>query len=310
MKRRKLQYIFVIFIISIYGISFLNSFCNEPHIQTNLLSQIYEPPYIRDDLETVNEMVNYLIAETHNTNKKIYIAIDSEIFSQELLNRSKLPECVDAVPAIIGANIKDTRDGFPSQAFLADYIIISPALYNNQAVISELTRIIENQRDDYYQLVQQNVITDNVPVRIYKKDKAITKSYVDVLQHRLKEIYPDNTFVYHPNYFIALVNINAAKNLEYYSWLNGYILTKSAEENIQIFYQLDKQFKEIEFTVTNWYPDCSIQIKNDDVIVYDELISENGDTKYRFDVTEVGNLKISISSPYEQSINLYNGELK
>lgn len=312
LRSKKAKGILTAAIMAVSGMIFLNSFSALFYLNTGLLSQIRETPAYRDDIEEINRIVDYLIAETDNTNKKIYIAVDSSEFSQELLNRSKLPERVSAVPAIIGANIKDTRDGFPSQAFLADYLIVAPTLENNQKIISDLTDLItENEQGrGYYSLVAEETVTGGVPICIYKKNAPITGEFVDILSAQLQQEYPDNEFVYKPNYFVALVNVESAQNFAYYSWITGYEAQKGAEENLQVSYVLDGQFEQIEFDVANWYPDMRLQVMADDVVIYDEIMNADGSAHYEFDVDGVKELQIEISGEFEQTYTFSNGNLK
>ena len=291
--------------------NFLNSFTPFFNFDMCLISQISEPPANRDDLEEVNHIVDYLIKETDNTNKKVYIAVDSSEFSQELLIRSKMPERISAVPAIIGANIKDTRDGFPSQAFLADYLLVAPTLENDQKIISELTKIItENeQTKQYYSLVAEEMITGGNHIYIYQKIAPMTKEFIDILSEQLQQQYIDNEFVYSPNYFVGLVNVENAEEFEYYFWLDGYYAKKPKDDNLEIFYILNSQFDTIEFDMENWNPDMRLRVYADGNIIYDEIMNYNGTSHYEFSVEGANELRIEIVGKHEQMYVFSNGKL-
>ena len=311
-KKIKKEYGIIIFssiIICNSGVNFVNSFSNYGGYKNILISQIYQPPYVRNNIEEINSIVQYLKNETINTNKKVYIAVDSDKFSQELLKRVNMPYEVDAVPMVMEANIIDKRDGFPSHAFLADYVIIAPTLQNDQKIISDLTEIIEADTE-YYSLDFTENIEEDIPIYIYKKKKNIDKQFVDKLSKELKKEYDEDKYVCEPDYFIALLNIYQAESFEYYTWLNGYNVQKKANQDVILEYKLDKKFKQIQFDITNWLPDVNIYIYGDGEEKIKMQLNSDGNTSVLCNVENIDIFYIRIEGQFDETLCFRNGVLE
>ena len=104
-----------------------------------------ENPYYN----AVRQVVGDLGRKIQGTSGLVYVVGDDEGLSPELLKRSFLPEEVDAAPFVMVNNIVDLRDGFPSQLFLADYVLLSDPFKTSFPAAQQVSyQVYEMLRDD------------------------------------------------------------------------------------------------------------------------------------------------------------------
>lgn len=298
-------------ILAVCFINFLVAFAQfDINDKQYLFTQMRRYPIVRNDFDEINQIVDVLMTETEDSNKKIYIAVDSSLFSQELLKRAKLPDVIDAMPNIINACIVDKRDGFPSQCFLADYIITAPTLYNSQKVVSEITRLLQENDlfKEYYTMIDEVYIAEDIPICIYRKNKPLDVNVVKIFSNSLKEYYDDD-FVTEANNFVSLINVISANAFEYYSWDDSIQLYKREGQEIIFEYQLDKMNR-IGFDLYNWYTDIRMQIYMDDQLQYDEVLPCDGGHQYEFDVSNKSKITIKIIGDSYADVYLIDGFLE
>lgn len=278
-----------------------------------LYTQVYEQPQQRNDLEQIQKVLKYVNQTTNEEHDKVYVVGDSDLISQEVLKRALMPEMTDAAQNVISGSIIDLRDGFPSSAFLGKYVLVASPMQAEhdvgREVIAQLYELFqENQRTEQFYKIVYEESSEEITYRIYEKINPLTKTYIDELRSTLQEYYPDNPYVYEPNYFIALMSLMTSNNYEYYSWAPAIYF--SPQYNASINWELSGEFTTLAFDYSNWNNNvyCTVFLNGEEYL-QEQLVV--GEATFNIDVTGIQKLELVFESVDSNvgRIGLLNGTL-
>lgn len=277
-------------------------------------------PKENSNYNVIHQIVDDLTEKTKGTSKQVYVVGDDDKLSPELLKRVKLPEKIDATPFVMENNIVDLRDGFPSNLFLADYVLLTSPFQTkfetNQQVSYQIYDMLLNDPkiSSYYKL-EEIYSAKEEDILMFKKVKPIASSCVDILSHRLKSHYPDNPFVFKPNYSLALCEIDPKTSYSYNYWMNSLNFNMENSEPINLNLNDISDFSTLSFALSCWYPGLDLIIEDQSGMISRFPVTEGEQIPYNIDISNSDFIKISImeselDSKIYTSLDFYPIELK
>ena len=277
-------------------------------------------PRINRDYAAIRQVVDDLSEKTRGGTHYVYVVGDGSALSPEILKRSHLPDRIDAAPYVLVNNILDLRDGFPSQLFLADYVLLrEPFLtefHNPQQVSVEVNDMLLHDPETaaFYQREAAYPTSDGVIV-LLRKAAPMTTKYVDNLKERLRRHYPDTPFVYEPNYFIALCTIDADTGYSYNMWDdNAITLPKQAGRPAAIRLDGIEGQSTLSFALSSWEQGLKLRVANQNGEIFRQPVARTLRAPYRIDVAGSEFLTITLTeaaseSPIAGGVILYHPRL-
>ena len=249
--------------------------------------------------DAILNMISDLDKKLANSSDHVYVVGDGNILSTELLEHVYLPDTINAAPFVYENCIVDQRDGFPSQLFFAEYVLISnPFQTNFQNVQQVRYQVYDMFMNDlivaeYYQF-DTNYEGAEYNYLLFRKIKQLDAACVDVLKERLYAAYPNAPFVYEPNYFIALCQIEdgAQHSFDYY-WHKSIILEKQAAKPMRLKWNVPTGAKQLSFQLSNWADGLEMVAQNESGVVYASSVEIAEDKEYTIDIE--GNKEITLS---------------
>lgn len=278
-------------------------------VDTMLLSDIRKYPDKMENAAVIKEVSRYL-SELEGT---VYICGEGNDVSCELLNRCLLPEVEEALPNMISNAIVDNRDGFPSQAFLADYIVVRNPYETGFSDIQQVTYQIwqmlcnSDLGTTYYVLDRKYDLTqENTFIEIYKKKHRLRPELIQYVSDQIADFYhndKESAFAYQPNWFHALANYEDHLNVRYYPWdqsvdVSGY------GKRIDAVFETDGLFENMHFSIGNMKEgDCLIIYGDNKLIRKEELSSEN--SEFTIDISQVSTVRLCIVGKSADTFNYH-----
>lgn len=220
-----------------------------------------------------------------------YVVGGHQSLSPELLKRSRMPDKTDAVPFVLVNNLVDQRDGFPSQLFLAEYVVLSdpfhPSFETRQQVSYQVYDMLlhDPQLEEYYELDEvYGEVGENVLV--FRKTKAADAALVNNLKGRLQAHYPDTPPVFEPDYFLALFQADAATHYEYnHYWNRNILLKKELGSPVEARWNTSGEFATFAFSLSCWEPGLELRLENQEGEFCRQPIPPGEEVPYRFDIS-------------------------
>ena len=270
--------------------------------------------------ETIRHLVSDLREKTQGTSMHAYVVGDGSALSPELLKRSYMPEQVDAAPFILVNSIVDLRDGFPSQLFLAEYVLVGDPFRTEfqtpQQVSLQVRDLLLKDPDfsSYYRL-ETTYPAARENILLYRKKKPVDRTCVDMLKSRLEPFYPDNPFVYEPDYSIALCRVDDHTSYTYNFWDRAFILQKKAGTPLVAQWNDTSRFSGFSFSVSCWTPGLELIVRDQDTLIFRGPVEVGENIPYRMAFTGSDSLTLTIGESEigaraEGTLILYHGELK
>lgn len=278
-------------------------------VHTKLLSDIRTYPHKMQNAAVIKEASRYL-SELEGT---VYICGEGNDVSSELLNRCFLPDLESALPNMISSSIVDTRDGFPSQAFLADYIVIRNPYETNFPQEQQITRQIWDMLvhselgRKYYALDKQYALSlDHTYIEIYKKTGSLHPELIEYVSDNIAQFYgckEDKKFTYMPNWFHALANYQTGSNISYYPW-DASIYVAGNGNSMNAAFELDGKFKEMNFSLGSFEEGDVLRIYEEGELMREEELSwEN--LNFTIDLSNRNSMQLSITGNGKESFGYH-----
>lgn len=217
-----------------------------------------------EKLESKQALVDcttWLKQQTEGTNKTIYACGEGSLFSYELLRRSQMPEQLNTLPNMFASNIVDLRDGFPSQALLADYIVVLKPFASGFSQRQEVSwQVWQMVTGGEYTQVKEFPIDETKSICVYQAPEEGRYDRVKDLSDALRAIYPDKPFVYEPDWFTALAHFAPQTQYDYQTWTPHLV---TAGEQVECELETSGQFNHLKFTVNCNQPETSLIVEVD-----------------------------------------------
>lgn len=173
----------------------------------NLFASRYYEVKIRDDLENIHNMTDYVneIANLEN-GKWVYVLSSSSILNSDILRKSELPFNMNAIPTLYGTKDVDLRDGFPEELFTADVVIVGEPIQTHlpdetQEIITYLSELIldsDSYLGRHYDCVNEFILHGDVTAKVYKRNSQYSKEdylklrkYFDGIYGAYPELFRD-----------------------------------------------------------------------------------------------------------------------
>ena len=246
------------------------------------------------------EIASDLDIKTGRKAASVYMLGENEI-GPEYLRRINLPYETDAAPYLITNSIVDLRDGFPSQMFFADFVLVPDPLVNTLSDVQQISyQIYEMFLEDpmiaeYYELDTVYQMDSKTTLSLFRKIQSTDRALIDNLKVRLLLYYPDTPLVYQPIYFLALSSFN--DSMRSYNFYTKELTFSVGPDEPTTFQIHDTgSFTEMSFALNVLsanLPGLELVVENQDGEIYRADIN-TADTQYQVDVAGSTSLQVSI----------------
>ena len=311
-RRKKLICIITLIVITMNAI--VSFFPILTAIKGNIGSNIRKYP---EKME-YEQMIRDAASDLSELKGTVYICGEGEDFSMELFNRCLLPEVESAVPNMFVSSIVDLRDGFPSQAFMADYIVVREPYKTGFSDIQQVTYQISEMLlhsesvSDYYQVYKKyNLGSGGDCFKVYKKIKPLHPDVISEVSHKISEFYDHKSeaeLAYQPNWFSALADYAEGTNAIYNFWDQSLSLSGDGS-NLDIMFQLDAKFQTMKFSLDGFCGKGTVEIYGDGEQIYEGDLLEA--YEYEIDLTGVSTMWLRCADESEDRYyyHIYNQSL-
>lgn len=256
-----------------------------------ITTAIRSHPQKNANYHAIRELVADLTKRIGTASEYVYVVGDGASLSPEILKRSYLPEQFDAAPYVLVNSIVDLRDGFPSQMFLADYVLTSDTLRTEfqtpqQVSVQVHDILLHDPGLASYYTRESTHDTANGELLLFRKTKPLRTAPIDSLRDRLRERYPSNPFVYEPNYFVALFQPDRGVEYEYNQWDdNSFKFNKKAGVPIIFRFQDTGKFSTLSFGISCWTPGLELIVENQNGVIFRSPVTQAEKRNYTMEVT-------------------------
>ncbi len=310
-----------------YGSNFLLAF--EPRLSTiadrlqPVTTTIRSYPKILESYDAIMAVTTELKERIGDSPERAYVGTVSPLLSPEYIVRSEMPAKTSAVDFVLSSKNVDLRDGFPSQAFLADYVLFQYPFFeefqNRQEVVYQLFDLIVNSPlgQEYYRLEKTFPLAGENTVRLYHKIKETTPELVGDFENRLREKYPDNPFIYTPSHFVAFAKLLSPPDIRFDMSIDllQFYFDKRAGGDAAMRIGYTSDFSTLSFRVNSWVGDLVLVVRNQDGEIYRNAIGGAQNREVSVDIAGSEHLEIVFTGADEENSTagffmLVNPELK
>lgn len=251
--------------------------------------QLY--PKVYEYYDTVREIADDLSEKVEGTSSLVYVVGSNETLSSELLKRIDLPRMTDSAPYVMYNHISDLRDGFPSHLFIADYILLNdpfiPTYETVQQVSYQVYDMLMNdpQASRYYERTETyREGTDSILVfrRVLPADTLL----IDDLEDRLATYYPDDPYVWEPNYLIALFEYDRSSEMTYDYWAKNFIFRHDGRRPTEMGWNDTAGFTTLQFQMQTRSTAMDLIVENQNSVLLNAELEENMWENFEIDITD------------------------
>ncbi len=143
--------------------------------------------------DTLNQL-----SEAEGENGYVYILASSEILNDDMLKNSRLPMQENAIPALLGTNHVDRRDGMPNHLLVSKFIVVADPVQvhlgtENQQVVDFFAReILDGTYTQNLERIHSIKITDEVTAHIYRRNAGYSEAFLRRAQEHFNMLYPEH----------------------------------------------------------------------------------------------------------------------
>lgn len=302
----------------VLGINMVNCFLPTIELPAkNILSKIRCYPAVMDNAGRIKEATEYLVT----SDKSVYINGEGSDFSSELFNRCLLPNRITALDNMIAASIVDLRDGFPSQAFMSDYIVVrnpyKTGFSETQLVSYAIWEmLLENEESKkYYELDEEILLNDDgSTIQIYKKINQLNPEIIRWVSERIARKYgEEESFAYEPNWFNALLWSESEIKLNYYSWDQSMEI-KSNEKQVELSFNVNNEFEVITFSLSGLREGDKMSIYGDSELLKEYVMNSGEKVECETSISQYDEVVIRIEKSGdeddERTYYIYNQNVR
>ena len=226
--------------------------------------------------------------------ERVYVGTVSPLLSPDYILRSEMPAKISAVDFVLATKNVDLRDGFPSQAFMADYILFQYPFYeefhNRQEIVYQLFDLVVNSPlgREYYRLEKTFPLAGESTVRLYRKIKETTPELVGDMENRLREKYPGNPAVYTPSHFLAFAKLLSPPDIRFDALINDthFYFDKRAGSDVAMRIGYTSDYSTLSFRVHSWMGNLVLVINDQDWEIYRRSFGEVQNREFSIDISE------------------------
>lgn len=283
-------------------------------VNTKLMSSIREYPNKMQNAAVIKE-VSYYLSKLEGT---VYICGEGNDVSSELFNRCLLPDIETALPNMIPASIVDMRDGFPSQAFLADYVVIrnpyETGFTDKQQVTLQIWDMLLHSEigKKYYALDKQYALAKNHEyIEIYKKKCHLHPELIEFVSSQIAECYnfeKEKGIAYTPNWFNSLANYTDPLSISYYPWDQSVEISGN-KDSMDAVLEVDGKFNKLFFSLGNFGEEDLLRVYGDDILICKEKLSWDNN-KFEIDISNLNTVRLSVTGSKEYSYHIFNQSIE
>jgi hypothetical protein len=176
-----------------------------------LFPKIRHYPLAQNDIDEIKRMLNVIAGLLDDPNDRVYVLSNSVVLTSDILQLAQ--KSITGTPKIghriFRTSSVDLMDGFPSNLFKANYVIVADPIQcelgcNNARIISIPSESIlhgKNMGTSYRKLPYEFTIEEykkKATVYIYERIGPFNQGDMHFLSKELKKYYPDKPFVYQP----------------------------------------------------------------------------------------------------------------
>lgn len=256
----------VVVLVCSFLFSYVPVFKTAGDFTAPLTSGVQNYPKQMKNYQAYHEIYDDLLAKTQDKPASVYIVGEGEDLNPEVFRRVKLPEVEDAAVFAMVNCTADLRDGFPSQVFAADYVMIVDPFSTDFVQIQQVgyqvyDMFLHDPAMAAYYTLDETYALEGHEALLYRKTKPLDKAGVDILKERLRAYYPDTPFVYEPAYFLALMEYDVQMT-EYNFWDQALTFTKGADGPVAFRLNDTASFTALSFDVDTSVSGLTVVVEN------------------------------------------------
>lgn len=151
----------------------------------------------RMETDGVLRLRDRLNALTDTEGGHAYILSSSEILNDDMLQNSMLPKQEEAMPALLGTNHVDKRDGLPNHLFVSKFVVVAdPGQFHlereNQQVIDFFVReILDGTYTPNLERIESIPLPNGITAHIYRRNSGYTEEFLNRVQAHFSTLYPE-----------------------------------------------------------------------------------------------------------------------
>lgn len=188
--------IFVLILNFVYSM-FVGRFVQSMPVLRQYVFGYYHSPYVRDDIDNIQKLDDYLNRLTSGTDNHIYIVASGIILNDEILRNINIPTVKNSIPSAYPSYHVDLRDGFNSEFFDAKYVVatspIETHLNTGQEIIRYLSELIQDPSSyigRHYKEIYRITLDANVDAIVYEKTTDFSNEDYENLSDYYTKLYP------------------------------------------------------------------------------------------------------------------------
>lgn len=289
--------------------AYVPAFAPVANFAAPLTTGIHSYPKQLANYDAYHQMHADLLERTQNQAATVYIVGEGEVLNPEYFRRIDMPAQDDAAAYAVINCTADLRDGFPSQLFSADYVLMADPFSTDFTDIQQVGyQVYEMLLSDdpviaeHYQLVESYPLEGHQAL-LYQKTRPADKALVDVLQQRLEVFYPETPFVYEPTYFLSLMEFDTS--MVYYNFWERYLIfQKTADAPVRFTLNDTASFSSLSFELDSGMPGLELVVEDQSGEVYRGAVDQ-GRAAYQAGLQGSEELTIRIEGAGEGRFSLY-----
>lgn len=264
-----------------------------------LTTQMRSYPQKENDIDLIRQIVTDLENKTQNTSYSVYVVGDSKPISPERLRRSFLPRQTDVAPFILENNIVDLRDGFPSQLFLAEYILLSDPFQTYFATPQQVSYqvydlLVRGEEFAPYYELETRYPSEGANILLFRKVKPADTVAIDLFKERLQHFYPEQGALFEPNYAVALANFAPEANYLYNYWERAFMIEKKPGLPFELRLNDVSRFSTLSFAMSCWTPGLDLVVSDEQHVILQQTLDVAEKVPYTLQINDSNVITFSI----------------
>ena len=313
-KNKQIYVTIGLFLILLINNTFVFAYNNEPQDNDKipLFSQVKGKSHNRADYDQIVELSNFVL-NLKEKKQTAYCLSSGYKLNEAIIRLLYLPNKDPLIDVLYQTQDVDKRDRFPTELFLADYVITTDPIdlhlgENNQQIVAYFNQqILNGLLKENYTTIKTFSLEGDVKALILKKQKNVSNTQINEIKEYFKKLYPEYENMYAISPLVYIKNTIPGDNY-------GSISFSDAGKSVMIHpgknipSKLDFNFegtdyKKLEFTATfnnktGINQDCN---PDQDAEVYLKIKSEDSIIKTYY-ITHKNDEKISIQIPENKKI--------
>jgi len=176
-----------------------------------VFSKVKGKSHNRTDYEQIVEISKFVL-NLKEKNQTAYCLSSGYILNEAIIRLLYLPNKDPLADVLYQTQDVDKRDRFPTELFLADYVITTNPIdvhlgENNQQIVAYFkNQILNGILKQNYTMVKTFSLEDDMKAIVLKKQKNVSSSQINEIKNYFKKLYPNYENMYSVNALLYVEN--------------------------------------------------------------------------------------------------------